>query len=89
MVVEGPSNEFMAEWEGRIVLMNDVDIEKVKARPLLRWRAPRNSVRVRDACFAGGSPYARVCPRMTDQQIEEMHSGVPEVRPAGIWQREE
>ena len=26
---------------------------------------------------------------MTDQQIEEMHSGVPEVRPAGTWQREE
>ena len=89
VVVEGPSNEFMAEWEGWMVLMNDVDIEKVKARPLLRWRAPRNSVRVRDACFAGGSPYARVCPRMTDQQIEEMHSGVPEVRPAGTWQREE
>ena len=89
VVVEGPSNELMAEWEGRLVLMNDVDIEKVKARPLLRWRAPRNSVRVRGACFAGGSPYARVCPRMTDQQIEEMHSGVPEVRPAGTWQREE
>lgn len=74
--LQGPPAEFMALWEGRPVQMRDVDIDQVKARPLLRWQAWRNAVRMRNACCAGGSPSVRSCPRSELQLF-----GAPEVRP--------
>lgn len=62
--LEVPGEPLHAVFIGRQVLMDDVDIDVVKARPLLRWKALRNAVRVRDVCCEAGG--GRACARSDD-----------------------
>ena len=62
--LEVPGEPLNAAFIGRQVLMDDVDIDVVKARPLLRWKALRNAVRVRDVCCEADG--GRACSRSDD-----------------------
>ena len=62
--LEVPGEPLNAAFIGRQVLMDDVDIDVVKARPLLRWKALRNAARVRDVCCEADG--GRACSRSDD-----------------------
>ena len=58
----GPSDD--ATFTGRQVLPTDTDINAVRKRPLLTWKAPRAYARFRNApCCLDDPPGVRVCRR--------------------------